>query len=38
MGDWTPDETVYVDQGDAGEYRIHLWTITQEIKNRAADF
>jgi uncharacterized protein (TIGR03000 family) len=38
MGDWTPDETVHLDQGDAGEYRVHLWTITQEVKNRAANF
>jgi uncharacterized protein (TIGR03000 family) len=38
MGDWAPDETVHLDQGDAGEYRVHLWTITQEVKNRAADF
>ena len=33
-----PDETVHLDQGDAGEYRVHLWTITQEVKNRAANF
>ena len=37
MGDWTPDKTVHLDQGDAGEYRVHLWTITQEVKNRAAN-
>jgi uncharacterized protein (TIGR03000 family) len=38
MGDWTPDETVHLDQGDVGNYQVHLWTITQEVKNRAVDF
>jgi uncharacterized protein (TIGR03000 family) len=35
MGDWKPDETVYLDQGDGGQYLLHLWTITQEVKDRA---
>jgi uncharacterized protein (TIGR03000 family) len=38
MGEWAPDKTVHLDQGDAGEYPVHLWTITQEVKNRAANF
>jgi precorrin-6B methylase 2 len=36
MGDWKPDKSVYVPGWDEGEYQLHLWTITKEIKERAA--
>jgi len=35
MGDWTPDRTVRVET-PGRSYVLYLWTITQEIKNRAA--
>lgn len=35
MGDWKPDKTVSVDSYDISEYELHLWTITEEIKQRA---
>jgi uncharacterized protein (TIGR03000 family) len=33
MGDWKPDKTVNVD--GEGNFEIHLWTITKEVKKRA---
>jgi uncharacterized protein (TIGR03000 family) len=33
MGDWVPDTTVNIDDG--GNYELHLWTITEEVKKRA---
>jgi uncharacterized protein (TIGR03000 family) len=36
MGDWQPDKTVSVAGWDESEYLIHLWTITNEIKEKAA--
>ncbi len=35
MGDWTPDRTVRVDT-PGRTYTLYLWTITQEVKARAA--
>jgi uncharacterized protein (TIGR03000 family) len=35
MGDWQPDQTVTVTSTEGGEYELHLWTITEEIKRRA---
>jgi hypothetical protein len=35
MGDWKPDRTVRV-QTPTRTYVLYLWTITQEVKNRAA--
>jgi tRNA A58 N-methylase Trm61 len=35
MGDWTPDRTLRVDT-PGRSYVVYRWTITQEIKNRAA--
>ena len=35
MGDWKPDRTLRVDTADRS-YVLYLWTITQEIKNKAA--
>jgi len=36
MGDWVPDKTVKIMGADGDEYEIHLWTITKEVKDRAA--
>jgi uncharacterized protein (TIGR03000 family) len=36
MGDWEPDKTISVAGWDESEYLIHLWTITKEIKEKAA--
>lgn len=36
MGDWEPDKTITVSSADSGEYELHLWTITEELKRRAA--
>jgi uncharacterized protein (TIGR03000 family) len=36
MGDWTPDQTVSVTAFEGGEYDLHLWRITEEIKRKAA--
>jgi hypothetical protein len=35
MGDWKPDRTVRVET-PTRTYVLYLWTITQEVKNRAA--
>jgi hypothetical protein len=35
MGDWKPDRTLRVNTPDRS-YVLYLWTITQEIKNKAA--
>jgi uncharacterized protein (TIGR03000 family) len=34
MGDWTPDKTISVSSVEGGEYQLHLWTITEELKRR----
>ena len=36
MGDWKPDKTVSMSGQDESEYQLHLWTITKEVKERAA--
>jgi uncharacterized protein (TIGR03000 family) len=36
MGDWKPDKTISVASDQGGAYELHLWTITEEIKRRAA--
>jgi uncharacterized protein (TIGR03000 family) len=37
MGDWQPDRTVTVQSDDGGgTYDLHLWTVTEEIKRKAA--
>jgi uncharacterized protein (TIGR03000 family) len=37
MGDWQPDKTVTVQSVDGGgTYDLHLWTITEEVKRKAA--
>jgi uncharacterized protein (TIGR03000 family) len=35
MGDWKPDETKKIMGADGDEYEIHLWTITEEVKQKA---
>jgi uncharacterized protein (TIGR03000 family) len=35
MGDWKPDKTVTVSSAEGGDYELHLWTITDELKRRA---
>jgi tRNA A58 N-methylase Trm61 len=34
MGDWKPDKTINVTSADGGDYELHLWTITEEIKRK----
>ncbi len=34
MGDWKPDKTVSVSSLEGGEYELHLWTVTEELKRR----
>src|SRR5688572_28139080 len=34
MGDWTPDKTISMTSDQGGDYELHLWTITEEIKRR----
>ena len=34
MGDWKPDKTVTIPSDQGGEYELHLWTITEDVKKR----
>ena len=34
MGDWEPDKTITVSAQGGGEYELHLWTITEEVKRK----
>jgi tRNA A58 N-methylase Trm61 len=34
MGDWPPDKTLKVSASEGGDYDLHLWTITEEIKKK----
>lgn len=34
MGDWEPDRTVTVTSAEGGDYELHLWTVTEEIKKK----
>lgn len=36
MGDWKPDQSIKVTGADGDEYELHLWTVTEEVKKRAA--
>ena len=36
MGDWKPDKTVTIPSDQGGEYELHLWTITEEVKRKLA--
>ena len=35
MGDWKPDKTVTMSSEVGGEYELHLWTVTAELKRKA---
>jgi uncharacterized protein (TIGR03000 family) len=34
MGDWEPDKTISVGSSEGGDYELHLWTITEDLKRR----
>ena len=34
MGDWKPDKTVTISSDEGGEYELHLWTVTEELKRK----
>ena len=34
MGDWEPDKTINVSSAEGGDYELHLWTITDEVKRK----
>jgi uncharacterized protein (TIGR03000 family) len=34
MGDWEPDKTISIGSSEGGEYELHLWTITEDLKRR----
>jgi len=36
MGDWKPDKTITIPSDQGGEYELHLWTITENVKKRLA--
>ena len=36
MGDWKPDKTINVTSDEGGEYELHLWTVTEELKRRGS--
>jgi uncharacterized protein (TIGR03000 family) len=36
MGDWQPDKTITVTSAEGGDYDLHLWTVTADVKRRAA--
>lgn len=36
MGDWEPDRTISMSGADSGEYELHLWTVTEDVKRRLA--
>lgn len=37
MGDWKPDKSIKVTGMDGDEYELHVWTVTEEVKKRAAE-
>ena len=36
MGDWKPNETITFHSDGGGDYQLHLWTITEDVKKRLA--
>jgi uncharacterized protein (TIGR03000 family) len=34
MGDWAPDQSIWVYSADGGEFQLHLWTVTEEVKRK----
>jgi uncharacterized protein (TIGR03000 family) len=37
MGDWKPDQSIKVTGADGDEYELHVWTVTEAVKKRAAE-
>ena len=36
MGDWKPDQTISFRSAEGGDYQLHVWTITEDVKKRLA--
>jgi uncharacterized protein (TIGR03000 family) len=36
MGDWKPDKTVTITSEEGGDFELHLWTVTAELKKKLA--
>ena len=36
MGDWKPDQTINFQSAEGGNYQLHVWTITEDVKKRLA--
>jgi hypothetical protein len=36
MGDWEPEKTVFVGSAEGGDYELHRWIITDDVKAKAA--
>jgi hypothetical protein len=36
MGDWKPEQSVAVGGFEGGDYELHLWRITEDLKRKAA--
>ena len=34
MGDWAPDQTILVESSDGGDFQLHLWTVTEDVKRK----
>jgi uncharacterized protein (TIGR03000 family) len=34
MGDWQPDRTISVTSAEGGDFDVHLWTVTEEVKRK----
>jgi tRNA A58 N-methylase Trm61 len=37
MGDWAPDRTILVTSAEGGDFDVHLWTVTEDVKRRLED-
>jgi uncharacterized protein (TIGR03000 family) len=37
MGDWAPDRTILVTSAEGGDFDLHLWTVTEDVKRRLED-
>jgi len=37
MGDWPPDRTISVTSDEGGQYQLHLWTVTEDVKRKLED-
>ena len=34
MGDWEPEKTIWVDSDEGGQYELHRWVVTADVKKR----